>query len=93
MNEPNHTPPRAVALRYDKAREAAPRVVAKGKGLIAEQILKVAREQNIPIESDPDLLELLSTVDIDQLIPVEAYLVVAELFAFLYRLNQRQQQS
>lgn len=90
MNEPNHAPPKAVALRYDQTRETAPRVVATGKGLIAEQIMKVAREHNIPVRYDPDLLELLSTVDIDRLIPVEAYRVIAELFAFLYRLNQEE---
>lgn len=90
MNErkkPQKPRPDAVALRYDRNREAAPRLLAKGRGAVAEQIIKVAREQGIPVRHDPDLLELLAQVDLEGLVPPEAYRAVAELFAFLYRLN------
>lgn len=81
-------PPRAVALRYNREREAAPRVVATGRGIIAERILQTAREAGIPIQEDPDLLELLAAIDLNMMVPPEAYRAVAEIFAFLYRLNQ-----
>jgi len=84
---------KAAALAYDQARDEAPRVVAKGAGSLAEKIIEVARQHNIPIREDPDLIEVLMRVDIQQEIPPELYRVVAEILAFLYRLNNRWKES
>ena len=80
---------KAVALRYDLDQEPAPRVVAKGRGVIAEKILEIAKERGIPIHEDPDLVEILGALDIGKLIPEEMYAAVAEILAFLYRVNDQ----
>jgi len=79
---------KAVALRYDKEKEAAPTVIGKGKGVTAEKILALAREHNIPVHEDSDLVEILSRLDLQAEIPPETYVVVAELLAFIYRANE-----
>jgi flagellar biosynthesis protein len=76
---------RAAALRYERGQDTAPSVIAKGQGLIADQILDIARRHSIPIHEDPALVELLSRLDVDEHIPPELYLVVAEVLAFIYR--------
>ena len=81
----------AVALRYDPVREEAPRVVAKGRGEVAEQILEIARANGIAIREDPDLVALLESVELDIQIPLEAFVVVAEILAYVYRANARLQ--
>jgi flagellar biosynthesis protein len=81
----------AVALKYDAATENAPRVIAKGRGLVAEKIMALARAQGIPMREDPDLVQMLTQIDLDQEIPPSLYKVVAELLAFVYRLNQSYQ--
>ena len=78
---------KAVALGYNEAADRAPRVIAKGKGLIAERIIDIAKEHGIHTYSDPDLVEVLSAVEIDREIPKELYRAVAEVLAFVYRLN------
>lgn len=75
---------KAVALDYDKEKDIAPRVVAKGKGVSAEKIIQIAQENNLPIQEDADLVELLSKVELDQEIPEKLYMAVAEVFKFLY---------
>ncbi len=77
----------AVALQYDRIKHQAPVVTATGKGLIAERILQIAREHHIPIREDPDLIQVLSKLDLGEVIPSELYPVIAEIFAFVYRLN------
>lgn len=79
---------KAVALRYDTTRDAAPRVVGKGKGLMAERIIALAREHGIAVHEDADLIEVLSRLNLYEEIPPEAYVVVAEILAFIYRANQ-----
>jgi flagellar biosynthesis protein len=79
----------AAALEYDAESDAAPRVVARGRGTIAEKIIALAREHNIPIRSDPGLVQLLSRLEIDEQIPVELYRAVAEILAFVYQANSR----
>ena len=76
----------AVALAYGQT-DAAPRVVARGKGLIAEQIIAKAREHGVYVHESPELVALLTQVDIDEHIPPQLYLAVAELLAWLYRLE------
>lgn len=82
-------PPRAVALRYEHQKDDAPRVVAKGRGEIAEKIIEIARDHGITIYEDDELVEVLSRLDLDQMIPPELYQAIAEVLAFVYRLNGR----
>ena len=77
----------AVSLRYDSRVNKATLVTAKGKGFIAEKIIALAKENNIPIKEDPDLVHLLSQVDLNKEIPASLYQVVAELLSFVYKLN------
>ncbi|VAX20907.1 hypothetical protein MNBD_NITROSPINAE02-1467 [hydrothermal vent metagenome] len=79
---------KAVALKYKRLEQAAPSVVAKGGGQVAERIIKIARENGIPIKEDPDLLETLSRLDINQQIPPEQYHIIAEVLAWVYKVNQ-----
>lgn len=79
----------AVALKYDAAKDLAPSVIAKGKGEVAANILARAKENGIIIQEDPTLVELLSKLNIHESIPEELYEVVAEVFAFLYQLDQK----
>ncbi|RWZ60508.1 EscU/YscU/HrcU family type III secretion system export apparatus switch protein [Halobacillus fulvus] len=78
----------AIALHYETEQQAAPRVVAKGKGYVADNILERAKEHDIPVQEDASLVELLSELNINEQIPEELYLVVAEVFAFIYKSDQ-----
>jgi len=78
---------RAVALKYQPKSDNAPKVMAKGRGKVAEKIIEVAKKNNIFIHDDPDLVEALSQLDIHEEIPNELYSVVAELLAFIYSIN------
>ena len=75
----------AVALAYQTG-AAAPKVVAKGRGLLAEAIIEKAKEAGVYVHESPELVSLLMQVDLDQNIPPELYVAVAELLAWLYRL-------
>jgi flagellar biosynthesis protein len=77
----------AVALRYDGA--GAPRVTAKGEGVIAKQISRVARENDIPMYEDSELAQLLASVELGAQIPRALYVAVAEVIAFAYRVSGR----
>ncbi|MDP2808809.1 MAG: EscU/YscU/HrcU family type III secretion system export apparatus switch protein [Rhodocyclaceae bacterium] len=79
----------AVALAYAPG-DAAPRVVAKGRGLIAEEIITRAREYGIFVHESPELVTLLSQVDLDDHIPPQLYIAVAELLAWLYRVERKE---
>jgi flagellar biosynthesis protein len=80
---------RAVALRYHEEQDRAPKLVAKGKGLVAERIVQLAREHGIHVHEDPDLIAVLSTLEVNTEIPEELYRAVAEVLAFVYRVNER----
>lgn len=84
---------KAVALRYDAAKREAPEVVASGRGRIAEKIIELAEAHGIYIKQDPDLVEVLSRLDIGDAIPPELYVVVAEILAFVYRVNAKKRPS
>jgi len=79
---------KSVALQYDEKINAAPKVVAKGTGEIAEAILKKADENKIPIYEDKALVEVLSEIDIDREIPPELYKAVAEILSWVYRAHK-----
>ena len=77
----------AVALTYAQG-DAAPRVVAKGRGLIADEIIRRAREHGVYVHESPELVALLAQVDLDERIPPALYIAVAELLAWLYRVER-----
>lgn len=84
--------PRAAALRYQPEapfQDAAPRLVAKGQGLLAERILELARRHGVSVSKDPDLLSALEPLDLDRMIPPELFQAVAVLLASLYRTNKK----
>ena len=85
----NNPVQKAVSLQYKKGKNAAPKVTAKGQGWMADRIIKMAHENNIPIREDKDLLHLLSEIDVGQEVPESLYKVVAELLAWVYQLNQK----
>ncbi|MEW9501321.1 EscU/YscU/HrcU family type III secretion system export apparatus switch protein [Jeotgalibacillus marinus] len=87
-DESKHKRKEAVALTYNTDKDDVPVVIGKGKGKIAESILAKAHEHNIPIQEDPNLVELLGQLDINESIPAELFQAVAEVFAFVYRLDK-----
>ncbi|NLW24988.1 MAG: type III secretion system protein [Clostridia bacterium] len=78
---------KAAALRY-KEGDNAPKIIGLGKGEIAEKIIAIARENNIPIVVNPPLSETLTFLELGQEIPPELYRVVAEILAFIYKTTQ-----
>ena len=82
---------KAVAVVYKPDQDNAPKVAAKGRGAVAERIIEAAREHGIPVKDDPDLVEVLSKIDIEDEIPASAYVLVAELLAFAYSLNGKKE--
>jgi flagellar biosynthesis protein len=90
-SRPGSTRPRAAALRYRPEapfQDAAPRLVAKGQGLLAERILELAKQHGVSVTKDPDLLAALEPLDVDKLIPPDLFQAVALLLAALYRANK-----
>jgi len=83
---------KAVALRYNVEKENAPKVVAKGQGNIAERIIKIAKENELPIKKDEDLVELLTKIEIDKEIPTNLYKAVAEVFSFIYNVTNKKEE-
>lgn len=84
---------KAVALKYDLKTGSAPKVTAKGAGELAKKIIQAAIEHGIPVQEDPDLVEVLSKLDLDAEIPPEVYVAVAELLAFVYSMNKKKMPS
>jgi flagellar biosynthesis protein len=80
---------KAVALKYDKENDAAPRITAKGRGFVAEKIIETARAHNVPLHEDKNLVQVLEALDLETEIPEELYRAVAEVLAFIYRLNNK----
>ena len=85
---PEQSKLKAVAIKYDVKKDNAPRIMAAGRGLVADQILKLADEHNVPFCEDPDLVALLSKLQFDYEIPPELYSLVAEVLAFVYELEK-----
>ncbi len=77
----------ATALKYRHGEDNAPRLVAKGRGVVAERIMQIARDNGVPVREDKELVEVLSALEVNQEIPSELYRAVAEILAFLYKLN------
>ena len=91
MKEKREKPTRrkAVALRYDEECDRAPRVVASGEGELAERLLEIAREHAVVVHEDPLLAGALAQLDVGVEVPEELFQAVAEVLAFVYRLDER----
>jgi len=83
----NQTKNLAISLKYSGGSNHAPKVTAKGQGWVAEKIIAMAEQQNIPIKKDKDLVALLEKIDVGREIPESLYKLVAELLAWVYQLN------
>jgi len=79
---------KAAALKYRHGKDSAPKLVAKGRGKVAEKIIEIAKTHGIPVQEDKDLVEFLSALDLYQEIPPELYRAVAEILAFVYSLKK-----
>lgn len=79
----------AVALEYDIEAGDVPRVTAKGAGCLADKILELAEVAGVPVQSEPDLVEVLASLDLGDSVPVEVYPLVAEVLAYIYKTNAR----
>lgn len=79
---------RAVALRYE-SNAGAPRVLAKGQGFVAERLLARAEELGVPLRAEPELVELLLQLELNQVIPATLYAAVAEVLAWAYDVDRR----
>jgi len=82
-------PKRAAALDYRWGEDRAPRVVASGSGATAEKIIELARQAGVPVTEDPALAECLCRLPLDEEIPPELYLAVAEVLSFIFRMDER----
>lgn len=83
----------AVALKYNKGIDEAPKISAKGKGYVAERIIELAEANGLEIREDKDLVMMLEKLDIDMPIPVEAYVAVAEILSYIYKANNKRKQG
>lgn len=79
---------RAVAVKYDVKKDRAPKILASGRGSMAEEILRLAEENQIPFYEDKTLVTLLAKLKFDEEIPPQLYTVVAEVLAFVYQLEK-----
>lgn len=87
---PEHAKPaitKAVAIEYERGKEEAPKVTASGSGSIAEQIMQIAFDRGIKVRQDAELVEILSLIEVDSPIPLEAFAAVAEILAHVYAAN------
>jgi flagellar biosynthesis protein len=78
----------AAALQYDQERHEAPVIVAKGSRAVAEKIIEMAKKHNIPLQRDPELLQILMKLEINQEIPENVFHAVAEVLAMVYKANR-----
>ena len=85
MADTPQPPRRAAALRYDRETDIAPRLVARGQGAMADRILAIARDHSVPTHEDRALVDVLSRLNLDEEIPVELWMVVAETLGFIQR--------
>ncbi len=79
----------AIALNWNPMTEAVPKVSATGSGALADEIIRIAKENDIPIREDRDLVQILSLLDIGEAIPAEIHTAIAEILAFIYWSNQK----
>jgi len=80
-------PKKAVAIKYNREKDRAPKVLAKGRNAVAERIIELAKDSNVPVYPDKDLAQVLETLDLNYEIPPELYRAVAEVLVFIYSIN------
>lgn len=78
----------ATAIGYNQEEDAAPRILATGKGSMAEKILEIAGQERIPIHQDEDIAEILAFLETGSLIPVEAYGAIAKILSHIYKYKE-----
>ncbi len=84
---------KAVALKYEAERDMAPRVIAKGRGHVAEHILETAQKNSVPVYQDKTLVNMLMALEIDREIPPELYKAIAEVMAYVYKMDKSHGQA
>jgi flagellar biosynthesis protein len=84
---------KAAALKYEQAKDNAPHVTAQGSGETANNIIKIAEQNGIPIKKDEDLVNMLSQIELNQEIPVELYKAVSEIFSFIYGISNNKDEN
>ncbi|MBR2520328.1 MAG: EscU/YscU/HrcU family type III secretion system export apparatus switch protein [Selenomonadaceae bacterium] len=84
---------KAVALKYETERDNAPRVIAKGRGHVAEHILETAQKHSVPVYQDKTLVNMLMALEIDREIPPELYKAIAEVMAYVYKMDKAHGQA
>ncbi len=84
---------KAAALSYEAGLDDAPKVVAKGRGIIAENIIALAQKNDVPLYHDQDLVHILEAMELNTEIPPNLYQAVAQILVFIYRLNQQKMSS
>ena len=89
MSRDNASKRQAIALNWNPHIDAVPTVSATGSGALADEIIRIARENNIPIREDRELVQILSLLDIGEAIPAEIHTAIAEILAFIYWTNQQ----
>nr|WP_321500133.1 EscU/YscU/HrcU family type III secretion system export apparatus switch protein [uncultured Dethiosulfovibrio sp.] len=87
MNKPRSDRPMAAAVKYDKEAREAPHIVASGTGKVAERIVEIATQSNVPVVEDAALVSALLALEVGDEIPVELYEAVAKVLTFVYRLD------
>ena len=84
---------KAVALKYEGKKDPSPRISASGSGDLAKKIIEIAEQHKIPIRKDADLVEILSVLEVDSFIPLEAYAAVAEILSYIYSKNAERREK
>ena len=87
---PPKTAPLAVAIKYEAGKDEAPRITATGQGAIADQIMQIAFAHGVKVRQDAPLAEILTMLEVDSLIPLEAYAAVAEILSYVYKANAQE---
>jgi len=88
LDLPDKAKLKAIAIKYDVKKDRAPRIVATGKASVAEEILRIAEENQVPFYEDKTLAEMLSKLEFDSEVPAELYAIIAEVLAFVYQLDK-----
>lgn len=84
---------KATALKYDKEKDNAPKVVAQGSRYLAEEIINIATKYDIPIRKDEDMMQMLEQIEVNREIPPDMYKAVAEIFSFIYGITNEKRKE
>ena len=90
-NQENSDINKAAALKYDMEKDQAPKIIAKGTGDLAQKIVETAKEHDIPIQQDQDIVEVLTQMNLGEEIPEKLYSAIAEILSFIYQLENTEE--